>query len=256
MRSLAAARAADGAPTAPDNARTEHPTPAHQPRAAHGAAVRHPHPPRLRTGPAGPVLERATRLFPHVELRQRLRPDRDQLHDRRARPRRPPRRAQRQPGRQGQARLGRQAPAGNRGAGPRRPTEPRCRRRDRRRARPRRQASAARRQRTSTSSPSGAAVVGIPDERGQDIAAVIVCPGSPPDARNLPPCAAPDPRPHRVPRSRAAHRQACAANLRLSTRPLATPSGEAGTARECDPAVPTAPSIRCDSAPDVGRPTS
>ena len=39
----------------------------------------------------------------------------------------------------------------------------------------------------------------------------------------------------------------------LSTRPLATPSGEAGTARECDPAVPTAPSIRCDAAPDVGR---
>jgi acyl-CoA synthetase (AMP-forming)/AMP-acid ligase II len=114
-----------------------------------------------------------------------------------------------------------------------------------------------------------AAVVGIPDEQwGQDIAAVIVARlGHPTDATELQSWVRSRLRGAKTPalivfRDSLPHtptgkllRREVLADL-LSTRPLATPSGEAGTARECDPAVPTAPSIRCDAAPDVGRPTS
>ena len=59
-----------------------------------------------RTGAAG---------LPHDRLRERLRPDRDQLHDRRPRPRRPPGRAGRRRGGAGSPGVGRAAGAGHRG---------------------------------------------------------------------------------------------------------------------------------------------
>ena len=78
-------------------------------------------------------------LLPARELRQRLRPDRDQLHDRRARTRRPPRgRRQRGSGRAGPARVGRPAAAHARAGDPRPRRRPGADRRGRRDLRARR----------------------------------------------------------------------------------------------------------------------
>ena len=67
-----------------------------------------------------PVIERALRADAARRLRQRLRPHRDELDDRRARARRPPRGArQRRPGRAPPPRLGRATLAGDRGDDPR-----------------------------------------------------------------------------------------------------------------------------------------
>ena len=67
-----------------------------------------------------PVIERAMQLLPAVELGQRLRTDRDQLDDRRARTRGPPHRLrQRRPHRPRPARLRRAAAAVDRAGDPR-----------------------------------------------------------------------------------------------------------------------------------------
>ncbi len=73
-----------------------------------------------------PVLERALAPVPADRLRQRLRPHRDELHDRPARSRRPPGGLRlRRPGRPGAARLSVGQPVARpRGRGPRRPTAP------------------------------------------------------------------------------------------------------------------------------------